>query len=82
MGEVERSGPGVRVGFTLNNGTKRNYRSVALRVLLWGDTGDLRSVRLPIGAMAAEQSRALTARIPDVPFRVREVAIELLYAVP
>jgi hypothetical protein len=82
LGDVERVGDDVRVDLRLSNGTHRDYRSVVLRVWVRGGPGELRSVRVPIGGLGADRSRPVSARVPGVPFAVREVGLELVYAVP
>jgi hypothetical protein len=53
-----------------------------VRVILFGDGGEIHAVRLPVGAIRAEQTKPLVARIEDVVFRVQDVTLELIYALP
>jgi hypothetical protein len=53
-----------------------------LRVTLYGEGGEIRAERLPVGAILPEQTKPIVARIEDVPFRVRDVTVELVYALP
>jgi hypothetical protein len=82
LGDMERDGEELRVGIRLSNGTHRDYSNVMLRVVLSGDGGEIRSVRLPVGPILAEQTKPLVARTDDVTFRVRDVTLELIYALP
>jgi hypothetical protein len=80
LGGIEQRGSDVRVDFSISNGTHRDYNSVLIRVILFGDGGGIRTVELPIGAIRAEQSKPQVARIDEVPFRVRDLTVELVYA--
>jgi hypothetical protein len=82
LGEIERNENRLRVAFRFSNGTHRSYRSVMLRVVLFGDGGEIRATQLPIGGMLAEQTKPVVARIDDVTFRVQDVTLELIYALP
>jgi hypothetical protein len=82
LGSIERNGNELRVDFHFSNGTHRDYRNVMLRVILFGDGGEIHAVRLPVGGIRAEQTRARVARIDDVTFTVRDIALELIYALP
>jgi hypothetical protein len=82
LGSIERDGNQLRVGLRFSNGTHRSYRTVMLRVILYGDGGEIRAVRLPAGAILAEQTKPLVARIDDVTFPVEDLTLELIYALP
>jgi len=82
LGSIERDGNELRVDFHFSNGTHRDYRNVMLRVILFGDGGEIHAVRLPVGGIRAEQTRARVARIDGVTFTVRDIALELIYALP
>jgi hypothetical protein len=82
LGSVERDGNRLRVGIRLNNGTHRNYDNVMIRVVLLGNRGESLAVRLPAGGVRAEQTKPLVAHIDDVTFQVRDVTLELIYALP
>ena len=82
LGQVERNGNRLRVAVRFSNGTHRSYANVMLRVILYGDEGEIRAVRLPAGAILAEQTRPLVARFDDVTFPVEDVTLELIYALP
>ena len=82
LGDVERNQDRVRVGLRFSNGTHRNYGTVMLRVVLFGEDGEIRAVRLPVGGIRAEQTKPLVARFDDVTFRIEDVTLELIYALP
>ena len=82
LGEVERNGNRLRVGIRFSNGTHRSYGGLLLRVILYGDGGEIRTVRLPVGAILAVQTKPLVARFDDVTFPVEDVTLELIYAIP
>lgn len=82
LSAIEQHGSEVRVDFSISNGTHRDYNSVLIRVVLFGNSGEIRTVELPIGAMRAEQRRPRVARLEDVPFQVRDITLELVYALP
>jgi hypothetical protein len=82
LGDVERDGSRLRVDLRFSNGTHRSYGKVMLRVVLHGDEGEIRTVRLPAGAILAEQTKPLSARIDGVTFPVEDVTLELVYVLP
>jgi hypothetical protein len=82
LGNIERDGDHLRVDLRFSNGTHRSYGTVMLRVILFGDGGEIRAVRLPAGGILAEQTKPLVARIDDVTFSVEDVTLELIYALP
>jgi len=82
LGEIEQNGNHLRVGLRFSNGTHRSYRSVMLRVVLFGDGGEIRSVQLPVGGILAEQTKPVVAQIDGVTFRLQDVTLELIYALP
>ena len=82
LGDIERDGSRIRVDLRFSNGTHRSYGKVLLRVVLYGKGGEIRSVRLPLGAILAEQTKPISARIDDVTFAVEDVTLELIYALP
>jgi hypothetical protein len=82
VGRIEQVDDLVLVDLHLYNGTKRDYATVTLRVLVHGGPGELASIRVPLGGMGADRSRPVSARLPGVPFQVRDVGLELIYAVP
>jgi len=82
LGDIERNGDHLRVGVRFSNGTHRSYRTVMLRIILFGDGGKIHAVRLPAGAILAEQTKPLVARIDEVTFSVEDVTLELIYALP
>jgi hypothetical protein len=82
LGDIERDGEELRIGIRLSNGTHRDYGNVMLRVVLWGHGGEIHAVRLPVGPILAEQTKPLVARTDGVTFRVRDVTLELIYALP
>jgi hypothetical protein len=82
LGDIERNGNDLRVELRFTNGRHRHYDSVMLRVILLGEGGEIRAVRLPAGAILSEQTKPLVARIDDVPFRIQDVTLELIYTLP
>ena len=82
LGEIERDGSSLRIDLRFSNGTHRSYRNVMLRVVVLGDGGELQAARLPVGGILAEQTKPVVARIEDVTFRVQDVTLELIYAIP
>jgi hypothetical protein len=82
LGSIERDGDDLRVDFRFHNGTHRDCDQVALRVILLGEKGKSRAVRVPAGAIRAEQTKRLVARVDGVTFRVRDITLELIYALP
>ncbi len=82
LGEVERTGDGIRVDFTLQNGSSRDIDQGLLRILLHGPGGELVSARLPFVGLARGKSRPMAAHFPPVPFRIQDMALELIFAVP
>jgi hypothetical protein len=82
LGDIERNGERLRVSIRFGNGTHRRYSNVMLRVILYGDEGEIRAVQLPVGPILAEQSKPLAARFDDVTFPVEDVTLELIYALP
>ena len=82
LGSIERTVDGLRVGLRLSNGTHRDYGDVMLRVILFGYGGEIHAVRVPVGPIRAEQTKPLVARIDDVTFRLQDVTLELIYALP
>ena len=82
LGAIERDGNDLRVELRFSNGTHRRYDSVMLRVILFGGGGEIRAVRLPVGAILSEQTKPLVARANDVAFSVKDVTLQLIYALP
>jgi hypothetical protein len=82
LGSIEQSGSQLRIGLRFSNGTHRSYGTVMLRVVAFGEGGEIRAVRLPVGGILAEQTKPLVARMDDVTFRVQDVTLELIYAAP
>ena len=82
LGDIQRNGGDLRVDLRLSNGTHRDYDSVLLRLILFGRGGEIRAVRVPAGAILSGQTKPLVGRIDDVAFPVRDVTLELIYALP
>lgn len=82
LGAVERRERGVRVDLVLQNGTARHFDHLLLRVAVHGRASERASVRLPVGGLRAGRSHRVSARLPEVPFRVRDVRVELLASTP
>jgi hypothetical protein len=77
---LEQRPDGIRLEFTLVNGTKRYYASVMLRLVLRGPGHALETVRFPVGAIRAEGSRRVRAHLAPPGFPVERVDLELIYA--
>jgi hypothetical protein len=79
-GRLSNTPEGVRLEFTLVNGTARDYFSIMLRLVLRGGDHDLATVRYPTGALAAGGSRHVRAHLPPPGFVVESADIELIVA--
>lgn len=77
---LETTPEGVRFEFTLVNGTKRDYFSVVLRLVLRGPNHSLATVRYPAGAIAAEGTRRVRALLAPPGFPVESADLELILA--
>jgi hypothetical protein len=82
LGSIEREGSQVRIDIRFSNGTHRDYGQVTVRIILFGEGGKIHAVRMPLGAILAEQTKPVVARIDDVTFPVQDVTLELIYALP
>ncbi|MAE93322.1 MAG: hypothetical protein CL910_01540 [Deltaproteobacteria bacterium] len=83
LGAVERDEQdGVRVDFTLQNGSSRDIEQGLLRVILYGTDGRLISARLPFAGLPRARSRFMSARFGAVPFRVQDFGLEVIFVVP
>jgi hypothetical protein len=73
---------GLRFEFTLVNGTKRDYQSVMLRLVLRGGGAERRiaTVRYPAGSLKAGGTRRVRAHLAPPGFAVESADIELIYA--
>ena len=78
----ETTPEGLRFEFTLVNGTKRDYASVMLRLVLRGGGTErkIATVRYPAGSLAAGSSRRVRAHLAPPGFPVESADIELIYA--
>ena len=78
----ETTPEGLRFEFTLVNGTKRDYKSVMLRLVLRGGGAErkIATVRYPAGSLAAGDSRRVRAHLAPPGFAVESADIELIYA--
>jgi hypothetical protein len=78
----EETPQGLRFEFTLVNGTKRDYVSVMLRLVLrgGGEERRLATVRYPAGGLAAGATRRVRAHLAPPGFAVESADIELIYA--
>ena len=79
-GSIETTPEGVRVGFTLMNGTTRDYLSVVLRVILRGPSREMATARYPVGSLAAGSRKVVRAHLGPPGFEVKETQLELIYA--
>jgi hypothetical protein len=79
-GSFETTPEGVLVGFTLMNGTTRDYVSIMLRVILIGPDREMATTRYPIGPMAGRSSKVVRAHLGPPGFEVKETRLELIYA--
>ena len=70
----------LRFEFTLVNGTKRDYKSVMLRLVLRGAERQLATVRYPAGGLAAGDHRRIRAHLAPPGFPVKSADLELIYA--
>jgi hypothetical protein len=81
VGVSQRDG-GARVELRIHNGTPRHQASVLLRVVVVGRPGEWRSAPLAVGALPAGGSRTVRSWLPEVPFRIRDVHLELVHGIP
>jgi hypothetical protein len=71
---------GVLFEFTLVNGTKRDYLSIMLRLVLRGPERRIATVRYPAGPLAAGASRRVRAHLAPPGFAVESADVELIFA--
>lgn len=76
----ETTPDGLLFEFTLVNGTKRDYLSVMLRLVLRGPERTIATVRYPAGGLAAGASRRVRAHLAPPGFAVESADLELIYA--
>jgi hypothetical protein len=76
----ESTADGIRFEFTLVNGTRRDYFSTMLRLVLRGPERQIATVRYPGGGIAAGETRRVRAHLAPPGFRVESADIELIYA--
>ena len=79
-GLLQQTADGVLFEFTLVNGTKRDYFSLMLRLVLRGPEREIATVRYPAGAIAAGGSRRVRAHLAPPGFQVEGADLELIYA--
>ena len=79
-GTLEQTPERVRVGFTLVNGTPRDYVSVMLRLVLRGASHETATARYPVGPLAARSSKVIQAFLAPPGFEVRDTQLELIWA--
>jgi hypothetical protein len=60
-GTLEQTPDRVRIGFTLVNGTSRDYVNVMLRLVLRGVAHETATARYPVGRLAARSSKVVQA---------------------
>jgi len=72
----------LRFEFTLVNGTKRDYASIMLRLVLRGGGEERRmaTVRYPAGSLAGGAQRRVRAHLAPPGFAVESADVELIYA--
>ena len=76
-------GTSLRVALRFSNGTHRSYRNVMLRVVVFGDAGEAQgNPTAGRGDTGGADHKPVVARIGDVTFRVQDVTLELIYAIP
>jgi hypothetical protein len=76
----ETTPDGLLFEFTLVNGTKRDYISLMLRLVLRGPERAIATVRYPAGGLAAGASRRIRAHLATPGFAVESADLELIYA--
>ena len=79
-GPITSTPDGVRVEFTLMNGTPRYYANLMLRVVLHGSGREIATVRYPTGPLSAYSSREVRAHLAWPGFAVEETQLELIWA--
>jgi hypothetical protein len=77
---LEQTPERVRVGFTLVNGTTRDYVSVMLRLVLRGPARETATARYPVGPLAARSNKVIQAFLAPPGFEVQETQLELIWA--
>jgi hypothetical protein len=77
---IEQTPDGPRLDFVLVNGTKRDYLSLMLRLVLRGPGHALATLRYPVGGIRADGSRRVRAHLAPPGFPVEDVELELIYA--
>jgi hypothetical protein len=79
-GPISSTPDGVRVEFTLMNGTPRHYAYLMLRLVLRGSGREIATVRYPTGPLAAYSSREVHAHLAWPGFAVEGTQLELIWA--
>lgn len=79
-GTLEQTPEQVRIGFTLVNGTTRDYVNVMLRLVLRGGGRETATARYPVGRLAARSSKVIQAFLGPPGFEVRDTQLELIWA--
>jgi hypothetical protein len=79
-GPIEKTPDGLRVEFTLMNGTSRDYFNVMLRMVLRGAGRQVATVRYPIGPLGARSTKRVQAHLAPPGFEVEEAQLELIWA--
>ena len=77
---LEQTPERVRIGFTLVNGTTRDYISVMLRLVLRGSARETATARYPVGPLAARSQKVIQAFLAPPGFEVQETQLELIFA--
>jgi hypothetical protein len=80
--ELAREGDLVTLDLEFLNGRSQAFRAVSARLTLHGPDGEQRDQDVPVGPLRQGGRKRLRARVADVPFPVKDVTVELLYAVP
>jgi len=82
LGKVDRQGEAVRVDMQLTNATHRDYQSLGLRVVLYGDGGEIQTGQVAVGSLRDGRTKPISAHFEGVVFRVQDVGLELIYSSP
>jgi hypothetical protein len=79
-GPIEKTPDGLRVEFTLMNGTSRDYFNVMLRLVLRGPEREVATVRYPTGSLGARSTKRIQAHLASPGFEVEAAQLELIWA--
>ena len=82
LGKVDRQAEAVRVDMQLTNATHRDYQSLGLRVVLYGDGGEIQTRQVAVGSFRDGRTKPISAHFDQVGFRIQDVGLELIYSSP